>query len=102
MKLSSKRKKLSFDFLFVSGPLGYNITGGDQVMMQLASRLSKDGYKVGILLVRKIERHIIFNKALFNLEWVYKQLITIIPVKGLGGPAFLQRGISLYPCIHLT
>jgi len=61
MKLSSKRKKLSFDFLFVSGPLGYNITGGDQVMMQLASRLSKDGYKVGILLVRKIERHIIFN-----------------------------------------
>jgi len=42
------------------------------------------------------------KEALFNIEWVYKQLITIIPVKGLGDPAFLQRGISLYPCIHLT
>ena len=32
-------------------------------MLQLAYRLSKDGYRVGILFVRNIERHIIFNNT---------------------------------------
>jgi hypothetical protein len=57
------RKKLTFDFLFISGPLGYNITGGDQVMIQIANRLTKDGYRVGIVFVRNIERYILFNNT---------------------------------------
>jgi hypothetical protein len=42
------------------------------------------------------------KKVLFNIGWAYKQFIPLIPVKGLEDPAFLQQGISLYPCIHLT
>lgn len=53
--------KKTLDFIFVSGPLGMHLTGGDNVMLQLAHMLKDDGYKVGILFVPKIERYFTEN-----------------------------------------
>ncbi len=50
MKVERKGKS-SLDFLFVTGPFGLHLTGGDRVVLNLAHELSQRGKNVGILFV---------------------------------------------------
>ena len=65
------------DFLFISGPLGLHITGGDNVMLNLAQKLKDDGYKVGILYVAKVEKYFEENSNDYSLYQTYIDCLTV-------------------------
>ena len=69
MKNSDTKRVL--DFLFISGPLGLHVTGGDNVMLNLAQKLKDDGYKVGILYVVKVEKYFEENSNDYSLYQTY-------------------------------
>lgn len=72
-----KPDKKVLDFLFISGPLGINLTGGDKIMIELANRLKDSGYKVGILFVPKIEKYLVNDASDYLLYKSYLDSIVI-------------------------
>lgn len=52
------KKTEQLDFLFISGPFGLNLTGGDKILVNLAERLQRDRYSVGILFVPQVEEYL--------------------------------------------
>ncbi len=76
-----RTKKGDLDFLFVQGPYGLNLTGGDKVVLELALHLGRDGYRVGIWAVRNIDKSIGLDSSSNTL--IYR-IFSFIFHSGLG------------------
>jgi len=102
-----KTKKEELDFLFVQGPYGLHLTGGDKVVLEIASYLGRDGYKVGIWAVRDIDRSIGLDSRLnpfiyrifsfvFHSRFGFRALNIFRHLRGNVFPYFKTENVSFY------
>jgi glycosyltransferase involved in cell wall biosynthesis len=100
-------KERDLDFLFVQGPYGLNLTGGDKVVLELALHLGRDRYRVGIWAVRNIDKSIGLDSSsnpliykffsfVFHSELGFKLLNILRRLRGNCFPYSSAENVSFY------